>query len=95
MVGLFRVLAPGIVMRQHLVKLFQPVWIQLLYGLSYPFMNLLPPLEKKAIVGYLLSKGVFEDIFQLRKQALLIDELQPLEVEEIRFKLLSHSGDGL
>ena len=58
-------------------------------------MDLLPPLEKQAVVGHLLSQGMFEDVLQLRKQALLVDKLQSLKVNEIGFELLSHSGDGV
>ena len=51
--------------------------------------------EKQAVVGHLLGQGVLEDVFQLREEALFIDELQALEVEQVGFELLSHAGDGL
>ena len=38
-------LAPGVIMRQHLVELLQPVGVQLLYRLPYPLVYLLFSLE--------------------------------------------------
>ena len=40
-------------------------------------------LSKQAVVGHLLGQGVLEDVLQLREEALLIDELQSLEVQEL------------
>ncbi len=65
---------------QHLVELFQSFRVELFYGPTYLFMNLLSPFEKQAVIGNLLSEGVFKDVFQLREKSLLVDELESLEV---------------
>ncbi len=38
---------------------------------------------------------MFEDVFQLREKALLMDELQSLKVEQIGFEFFSQPGDRL
>ena len=38
---------------------------------------------------------MLEDVLQLGKEGLLVDELQALEVQEVGFQLLLHAGDHL
>ncbi len=70
---------------QHLIELFQPFRVDLLYGDPYLLVNLLSPLVEQTVIRHLLRKGMFEDVFQLREKALLIDELQSLKVDKIGF----------
>ena len=49
---------------------------------------------QQAEVGYLLNQGVLENIFQFRKEAFFIDELQALKVQEIGFKFIVRTGNG-
>jgi len=53
---------------------------------------LLPPLQEQAVIGHLLGEGMFEDVFQLRKQLSFVDELQALKIEERSLQVFVHSG---
>ena len=80
---------------EHLVELFQPVWVDLFDSPSNLLMDLLSPFKKQAVISYLLGEGVFKDIFELREKSLLVDELKTLKVDEMGFKLFFHFHDGL
>ena len=95
MVGNFLIVAPGVVVGEHLVELLQPVGIELFYGPADLPVDLLSPGEEEAVVGHLLGEGVLEDILELGEEPLLVDELQALEVEEVGLQLFLHLRDGL
>ena len=72
---------------KHLVELFQAIGIERFYSFAYPLVDFLPAFEKEAVVRHFLREGMPEDIFELRKQALLVDEFQALEVQEIALEV--------
>jgi len=59
------------VVGEQFVVFFKALGVEVLYGSSYLLVNLLSPLEKQAVIGYLLGEGVLEDIFQLREKLFL------------------------
>ena len=75
---------------QHLVEFFQSLGIQAFNGLADLLVNLLPPVDQQAVVGHLLNQGMSEYVLQVREKALLVDEFQPLKVDQPGFELLFH-----
>ncbi len=76
---------------EQFIVFFKAVRIDFFYGPSYLLVNLLFPFIKKAVIGDLLSEGVFEYVFQLWKKLLLGNKFQTLKVQEMGFEFLSHS----
>ncbi len=60
-------LAMVIMMSHHLVEFLQSTRVELFYCLADFFMNLRSSLEKQAVVGNLLSQGVFKDVLKFRE----------------------------
>jgi hypothetical protein len=51
------------------------------------------PLAQQAVVGHVLDDRVLEDVGGLRQEALLVDELERLQLAQHRVHLLAHARD--
>ena len=78
---------------QHLAEFFQSLRIEAFDGPADLLVDLLPPVDKQAVVGDLLNQGMSEDVLQVGEKALLVDEFQPLKVDQAGFEFLFHLGD--
>ena len=65
---------------KHLVEFFPPLGVQVLNGPSDLLVNLLPSVNKKAVVSHLLDERMSEYVLKVREKVLLVDEFQPLKV---------------
>ena len=67
-----------------------------LQRLHDPRVELAPPLLQEALVGHLIRQRVLEGVFQLGKEARLVEELGRLQEGESPPQVrLGHVGDGL
>ena len=58
-------------------------------------VQLPPPLAEQAAVGHVLDHGVLEDVGGLGQQALLVDDLERLQLAQQSLELLAHPGHSL
>ena len=81
--GFARLVRPRIMMRQAIIHFLQTIGIERFQGL--PCCRMQDPSlgGNEALVGHVLSQGVFEDIHRLLSTAPLVEELQPLEFQEM------------
>ena len=76
---------------KKLVIFLQPLRIDLLDGLTDLLMNFPSPLQEQTVVCHLLREGVLEDVFQLREELLLVNQLQTLKIEERSLEVFLHT----
>ena len=70
------------VVSEHLVLIGQAVCVELLDGQRDEVMEVLAPLDEERVVGDVVSERVLEHVRQLGEQALLVDELDSLELAQ-------------
>ncbi len=90
--GLGPVLALREVVSQLFVVLGQPVGIELLKGVAHRLVQGAAPLAEQAVVGHVLDDGVLEDVGGLGQEALLVDDLEGLQLAQEPVELPAHSG---
>ena len=94
--GLVPHLAPQGMVGQPFDLLGHPVPSERLQGLDDAGMERPPPLLEQAAVGHLVREGVLEGVFELGKEARLVEELGRLQVRQAAVeRLLGHVGNGL
>ena len=75
-------LAPEGMVREAFNLFIQAVGIQPFDGLDNPGVEGAPTLLEQAAIGHLLRERVLERVFELRKQACLVEKLGGLQVGE-------------
>ena len=93
--GLRPVLPLGEVMRQLFVVLGQPIGIELLDRGPDGAVQLPAPLLQQAVVGDVLDHGMLEDVGRFREKALLVDDLESLELLQEALERPAEAGDAL
>src|SRR5215510_6402733 len=76
----------GVVMRQFLRALHQPVRRELFQGVTGGGMQHLSPRGQQTVVCYFLRQGMFEHIQRSLSSGTFIEKFQPLEVQEQCFQ---------
>jgi hypothetical protein len=80
---------------ERLKKLWEAILKQLLDDQTRPFVYDLSILFQQAVINYLLRRGVFKDVFQVRLGGLGANQIQPLQSEETAVRLIAKISDSL
>jgi hypothetical protein len=86
----------GRVVRETLGVLAEPIRVDRLRGIDDPRMQGPPSFQEQAPVGDVVGQGVLEGVFEVRKEARLVQELSSLEVREsLAQAVFGYVRDGL
>jgi hypothetical protein len=83
------------VVGENLIMLGQPVRVELLDREADRPVQLPPALDQERVVGHVVGQRVLEHVGQLGKDALLIDQLDGLQLAEEFLRAAAHVRDPL
>src|SRR5947208_2244606 len=81
--------------RQLFVMLGETIGVEILDGVAHGAVQFFAPLHQEAVVGDVLDHCVLEDVGRLRQEALLVDDLERLELAQEAVDLGRQPGDPL
>jgi len=80
---------------QRFVEFWQPVFEELFYYQTNPFMNCLPVLFEQAVVNHLLGQGMLKYVFQIRLNRFGFDKIKTLQTIQVLGELIFLLSDSI